>query len=141
MRHLLDVNVLIALAWPNHVHHRAAQQWFADGDPAWATTPMTECGFVRISSNPRAIPTAVSPGTAVGMLVTMRATGDHEFLPDTTALVVGDSGSANRMTGHQQVTDAHLIAVATAHAAAFATFDTAAPTLASDADTVVVVPL
>jgi predicted nucleic acid-binding protein len=25
---LLDVNVLIALAWPNHVHHDLAQTWF-----------------------------------------------------------------------------------------------------------------
>ena len=27
---LLDVNVLIALAWPNHVHHAAARAWFED---------------------------------------------------------------------------------------------------------------
>ena len=26
---LPDVNVLIALAWPNHVHHDAARSWFA----------------------------------------------------------------------------------------------------------------
>jgi predicted nucleic acid-binding protein len=25
---LLDVNVLIALAWPNHVHHGIARNWF-----------------------------------------------------------------------------------------------------------------
>jgi predicted nucleic acid-binding protein len=25
---LLDVNVLVAFAWPNHVHHAAAQHWF-----------------------------------------------------------------------------------------------------------------
>jgi predicted nucleic acid-binding protein len=25
---LLDVNVLVAFAWPNHVHHSAAQHWF-----------------------------------------------------------------------------------------------------------------
>ena len=27
MVYLLDVNVLIALAWPNHVHHAAAHTW------------------------------------------------------------------------------------------------------------------
>lgn len=25
---LLDVNVLIALAWPTHIHHEAAHAWF-----------------------------------------------------------------------------------------------------------------
>ena len=38
MTALLDVNVLIALVWPNHVHHEAARAWFTrrrkDG---WAT--------------------------------------------------------------------------------------------------------
>ena len=25
---LVDVNVLVALAWPNHVHHGATRSWF-----------------------------------------------------------------------------------------------------------------
>ena len=29
MAALLDVNLLVALAWPNHVHHQAAHRWFA----------------------------------------------------------------------------------------------------------------
>lgn len=29
MTMLLDVNVLVALAWPNHVHHVSARRWFA----------------------------------------------------------------------------------------------------------------
>jgi predicted nucleic acid-binding protein len=29
MVHLLDVNLLIALAWPNHVHHTSARAWFS----------------------------------------------------------------------------------------------------------------
>jgi hypothetical protein len=27
---LLDVNVLLALAWPTHVYHLAAHRWFAE---------------------------------------------------------------------------------------------------------------
>jgi len=27
--YLLDINVLLALAWPNHVHHGPALTWFA----------------------------------------------------------------------------------------------------------------
>ena len=30
MTALLDVDVLVALAWPNHVHHDPARAWFKD---------------------------------------------------------------------------------------------------------------
>ena len=56
---LPDVNVLIALAWPNHVHHhpaRPARSWFAaNRSTGWATCPLTEAGFVRISCNRSAV--------------------------------------------------------------------------------------
>ena len=51
--YLLDVNLLLALSDPMHVHHEIAHQWFADrGYRAWATCPLTENGFVRIASHP-----------------------------------------------------------------------------------------
>jgi predicted nucleic acid-binding protein len=50
---LLDVNVLVALFDPDHVHHEVAHDWFADNGPrGWATCPLTESGFVRVVSNP-----------------------------------------------------------------------------------------
>jgi predicted nucleic acid-binding protein len=50
---LLDVNLLIALFDPAHVHHEAAHGWFArNGKDCWATCPLTENAFVRILSNP-----------------------------------------------------------------------------------------
>ena len=59
---LLDANMLIALAWPSHVHHREAHEWFAANQSAgWATCPLTRCAFVRVSSNPKIIPEAVVP--------------------------------------------------------------------------------
>jgi hypothetical protein len=141
-RQLLDVNVLIALAWPNHVHHRAAQAWFGTVRPAWATTPITQCGFVRVSANPRFVPTAVGPGDAVAMLAAMIRTGDHEFLADAVELVVGSGREPTHLTGHQQVTDAHLLAVAEHHGAGLATFDRAVRALADrpQAVTVIAVP-
>ncbi len=51
--YLLDVNVLLALSDPMHIHHEAAHRWFAaKGQSAWATSPITENGFVRIASHP-----------------------------------------------------------------------------------------
>ena len=56
--YLLDVNVLIALAWPNHVHHGEALRWFeAKAVKAFRTCPMTQAGFVRISPTRRSWPT------------------------------------------------------------------------------------
>ena len=50
---LLDVNVLVALFDPDHVHHTLAHDWFADeGTAGWATCPVTENGFVRVLANP-----------------------------------------------------------------------------------------
>lgn len=139
-RLLLDVNVLVALAWPNHVHHAAAQNWFAVERPAWASSPMTQCGFVRISSNPRFVATAVGPRDAIRMLDAMTQTGDHQFFSDAVPRVAGGSDILSRLTGHRQVTDAHLLAVALSHHGALATFDRAIQALASSAEDVVVVP-
>jgi hypothetical protein len=47
--YLLDVNILIALADPNHIHHGRARGWFlSEHREAWATCPLTENGFIRI---------------------------------------------------------------------------------------------
>lgn len=123
---LLDVNVLVSLAWPNHVHHVAAHTWFGSrpNGQAWATTPITECGFVRVSSNRAAIPTAVTPGEAMSLLSKIRATAGHQFLPDDVEDVLGQGYlDTNRLVAHRLVTDAHLLALARRHGARFATLD------------------
>ena len=56
--YLLDINLLLYLADPMHVHHELSHQWFAKkGRKGWATCPLTENGFVRIAAI-RIIPTA-----------------------------------------------------------------------------------
>lgn len=121
---LLDVNVLVALAWPNHVHHAAARAWFAlTGHTAWATTPITEAGFVRVSSNAAALPTAVNPADALALLGQMRRRPGHVFLPDDVESVLGEVVPPERVASHRQVTDAHLLALARRHGARLATLD------------------
>lgn len=134
MTDLLDVNLLVCLAWPNHVHHRPARRWFrARSQQPWATTPVTESGFVRVSSNRAAIPTAVSPSEALQLLTRIRQVDGHVFLPDDVECVVGDSQApASRVVGHRQVTDAHLLAVARRHGARLATLDRGVAAMAGD---------
>lgn len=130
---LLDVNVLVSLAWPNHVHHAAAHTWFGSRPRklAWATTPVTECGFVRVSSNRSAIATAVTPGDAMALLARMRSAAGHRFLPDDVEQVVGDELlDQQRLVSHRLVTDAHLLALARRHGARLATFDRGIATMA-----------
>lgn len=124
MTSLLDVNVLIALAWPNHVHHRAAVEWFlARQDGGWATTPLTESGFVRVSSNRSVIPTAVPPGVAIAMLERFRALEHHEFWPDEISPAASPFYPRERVVTHQQVTDAHLLALARSRGGRLVTLD------------------
>lgn len=53
MKLLLDVNVLIALLWKEHSLHARAVNALT-GHEIWIC-PIVELGFLRISSNPRAL--------------------------------------------------------------------------------------
>jgi toxin-antitoxin system PIN domain toxin len=141
---LLDVNVLVSMAWPNHVHHGQAQRWFRNRAAGlWATTPVTESGFVRISSNRAAIPTAVTPSEALALLARIRQVHDHVFLPDDLEQVIGNGHlHAGRVVSHRLVTDAHLLALARRHGARLATLDRGVAAMAGpQADDVVLIPV
>jgi toxin-antitoxin system PIN domain toxin len=130
---LLDVNVLVALAWPNHVHHGRAQGWFrAVREQGWATCPVTEVGFVRVSSNARAIPEARSPAQAIALLVRIRALGGHEFWSDDVSPAESDARAFERLVGHRQLTDAHLLTLARKRGGRLATLDRGLLELAFD---------
>lgn len=127
------MNALVALAWPNHVHHGRAQRWFAGARAAgWATCPLTESGFVRVSSNTRAIPDARTPGEAIDLLGKLRRLGEHTFWHDDVSPVHDAAGIFPRVVGYRQVTDAHLLSLATARGGVLATFDPGLPDLAGE---------
>lgn len=132
MRHLLDVNVLLALAWPNHVHHAAAHTWFDDaGSAGWLTCSVTESGFIRVSSNQRATPDARSPAEAAWLLHRMCRLPGHEFLVDTVSLASQHEQVAHLAHGSAHITDAHLILLAREAPCGFVTFDRRAAEMAA----------
>ena len=142
---LLDVNVLVALAWPSHVHHHAAHQWFgANRSNGWATCPLTQCGFVRVSSNPAIIPEAVEPFEALALLRGIVALEDHVFWPDSI-LLHELAFPAELLAGHRQVTDAYLLGLAIHHNGTLATLDhgvsSLLPTGSPYRDALTIVPL
>lgn len=135
---LLDVNVLIALTWPNHVHHASARRWFeASSAAGWATTPVTELGFVRVSSNKNVIPDATTPGATLGVLRKLCNLPGHEFWPDDTRLV-DPPFSLDRLGTHRQLTDVHLAALAARRKGKLVTFDRGIPSALHPAERAVV---
>ena len=122
--YLLDVNLLIALAWPNHVHHELAHRWFNEHrSEGWATCPVTQSGFVRVSSNPRAVSEARSPAEAIALLRRIVALPHHEFWTDEVAMAELDDAIVGRISSHGQVTDAHLVALTLRRGGRLATLD------------------
>jgi len=135
---LLDANVLIALAWPTHISHHCAQQWFAkNARHGWATCPITECAFVRIVSNPAFSQDALTPREALGILEANSKHPAHRFWPDDISFPEAGRDFAQRLTGHQQVTDAYLLGLAMHHRAKLATLDAGLSSMAIEVGTYV----
>ncbi len=131
---LLDVNVLVALTWPQHVHHAAAHRWMTGlGARRFATCPSTEQGLVRLSTNQRVVGRQVTFAEALAVLRGIRAQHSHVFLADDTTLAE-PAIDLGRAVVSSQVTDLALVNLAAAAGAVLATFDHAIPTYLADAD-------
>ncbi|HVR05823.1 MAG TPA: type II toxin-antitoxin system VapC family toxin [Solirubrobacteraceae bacterium] len=129
---LLDVNALVALAWDSHVHHARIREWFAENAAdGWATCPLTESGFVRVSCNPKVLPSPIGVAAAREVLGTLRTRPGHRFLFDDVSLVDADVPA---MSGHRQVTDAHLLTLARRRKVHVVTFDSGIHELAGGRD-------
>jgi uncharacterized protein len=129
---LLDVNALVALVWDSHVHHAAMRSWFAaNGADGWATCPITESGFVRVSSNPKVLPSPIGIDAARTALSALRAAPGHRFLTDDVSLTDED---VPVISGYRAVTDAHLLTLARRGGVRLVTFDAAIVTLAGGRD-------
>ena len=120
MIYLLDVNLLMALLWENHEHHALARGWFRSVT-AFATCPVAQLGFARVSSHPL-LGFGMSPEQAFGVLRRFIANPRHQFCPD-------DLSCEDRvlrtelMSGANQVTDHYLVALARQHRSTLATLD------------------
>lgn len=122
MSYLLDVNVLIALIDPMHVHHERAHRWFGSrGRRDWLSCPTTQNGAIRIISNPRYTNTQ-PPGLVIESLDSLLAVGGHRFVADEVSLL-DPALDRSRLLSAAQVTDSYLIFLAASVGASLATFD------------------
>lgn len=125
---LLDVNVLIALSRSRHIHHSAAHTWLAalPEGTRFATCPLTECSFLRLSMQPAVTGGSNSWPEAVQLLERIRSAPEHRFLADPTSLAC-PAISLTPVRGHRQVTDFHLVNLAAACDAVLVTLDRRLP--------------
>jgi toxin-antitoxin system PIN domain toxin len=110
---LLDVNVLIALADSDHVHHGRVRSWFKGvcGD-GWATCPLTENGFIRILSHPAY---ENSPGSAEEVRAVLRELclfPGHQFWEEALSLRDETLFPSLGGVGSKGLTDIYLVALA-----------------------------
>ncbi len=117
--YLLDVNVLIALADPLHVHSTRTNQWFASiQGEAWATCPLVENGFLRIMGSPSYHESPGPPQVINSLLREIRTRPGHQFWADSLSLC-----DYSVLPVSKQLTDFYLLALAVRHKARFVTHD------------------
>ena len=86
------------------------------------TCPITQTGFVRISSNASFSAHAVSPIEAVAVLARIVALPGHEFWADDLPVMEALAGYPP-LTGHRQITDAYLLSLAANNDGVLASLD------------------
>ena len=140
---LLDVNVLIALFDPDHVHHELAHDWFADNRRhGWATCPATESGFLRVLSNPAYGAAVHRLPDLAALLRAFCADSAHQFWTANISLRDETIFNSALFAGHRQITDVYLLGLAKKHGGCLVTFDRNIPLRAvvgADAATLAVV--
>ncbi len=128
---LLDVNVLIALSDPEHIHHQEARKWLTSaGRGNWALCPITETGFLRVTTNPAFRPGPRTLEQAIAILQTLK--GICDYCPIDESWVILTARFASRIRGHQQVTGAYLLGLAIRESRVLVTFDRGFKLMAGD---------
>ncbi|MGQ0541725.1 MAG: TA system VapC family ribonuclease toxin [Blastocatellia bacterium] len=129
MRSLFDVNFLIALLDPDHVHSERAHDWWArNRKQGWASCPITENGVVRILSNPNySASLSLTVGYLASRLRKFADNSDHAFWPDNISLRDDAVFSVERIHGSGQLTDLYLLGLATRNQGRLVTFDQSIP--------------
>ncbi len=127
MTYLLDVNVLLALEYKYHVHHRRAACWISETQtssveiPQFATCAIVELGFIRIAGG----------RTRLAENVTIARADLCRLKSELDLILLADNVEGNRQPSWvirpAQTTDGHLLELAAAHRARLVTLDGGIP--------------
>ncbi len=124
MKALYDVNALLAILDKNHDSHGKVAAWYAaNAEQRWVSCPLTQNGCLRILSQP-GYANPVSLSEAFQLLTAATLTQAHQFLPDDVSLLDSTLVNASRLSGHRQLTDVYLLALAAKNNVRLVTLDT-----------------
>ena len=124
MRLLLDINVWVALFDDAHIHNAHARKLFRQPKLEIATCAITENGVLRILNLPGYAKRTPPGFDLVREKLALACTDvDHEFWPCNLSLRDEKVLNWSRVMGHNQITDAYLLALAVHCNGALATFD------------------
>lgn len=128
---LLDVNTLLALGWAEHeAHDDAVKRLSRRTSPTWVSCPITQLGFIRISSTSGVFSRTLTPRQAHAALAALCADARHRFIGEHPSVLECDFSA---LSGPRQTTDAYLVALARHHGAALLTLDRRLATAFPDA--------
>ncbi|MGC2637595.1 MAG: TA system VapC family ribonuclease toxin [Acidobacteriaceae bacterium] len=131
---LLDLNALIALLWAESEFHAATESWFRNNArKGWATSPLTQLGFVRVVCNPSVFRNAPHPAQALEVIEESTRHAAHEFWPHELTLAEAAAPFREHLQGHQQIADVYLLGLTLHRKGRLITFDKALLSLASAA--------
>jgi toxin-antitoxin system PIN domain toxin len=125
-RLLLDVHLWVALFDDAHVFSAEANALIERPRVKIATCPLVENGVVRVLNLP-----GYGNRGPVGMIRVREqlqqacSTLDHEFWPDDVSVTDDTLFNFARIHGHNQITDAYLLALAVHHGGTLVTLDRA----------------
>jgi toxin-antitoxin system PIN domain toxin len=121
---LLDVNVLIALFDPAHVHHDRAHEWFGrNRKNGWASCPVTIRGCIRVLSSPAYPTVETSPSEVIAHLRVLCQDSHHESWPDSVSLLEETLFRCGMISSLGALTDIYLLGLAVSRHGKLATFD------------------
>ena len=114
MTNLPGVNVWLALVEENHVHHRAAQEyWQNQASPTVAFCRVSMLGVLRLSTHPRVLSRPLTSTEAWDVYQKYLGEPDVCLLPEPATLDAAfRSLSSARAFAHHHWTDAYIAAFA-----------------------------
>ncbi|HUB66424.1 MAG TPA: TA system VapC family ribonuclease toxin [Candidatus Methylacidiphilales bacterium] len=129
MTYLFDVNFLIALLDQHHAHYEIAHRWVAAAPQPlrWATCPLTENAFVRITGK-QSYPNGFgSASAALDCLRENCSQKNHVFWTDNVSLADAKVWTEPGRISSTHLIDLYLLALAVKNGGKLVSFDRTIP--------------
>lgn len=120
MRYLLDVNALVALGFAQHEFHDRVASWVKEQQfPSLATCSITELGFIRVLAQAPAYGFTIAQARTLSLRLKEARSPEFTFIADDQDV----SHLPTWVKAPKQITDGHLVHLASTNGGVLATLD------------------